>query len=152
MNTLTRKQALFVSEYLVDLNATQAAIRAGYSRRTADRQGHRLLKNAEIHGAVQTAMHARREHSELSEAWVLERLREVVDRCMESKPVLDPHGKPSGFYPFNAAGANRALELIGRHFGMFTDNLRISDLETLTDDELDARLAELDRKARARSH
>ena len=49
---MTPKQARFVAEYLKDLNATQAAIRAGYSEKTADRQGHRLLKNAEIQQSV----------------------------------------------------------------------------------------------------
>lgn len=50
--TLEPKQARFVSEYLVDLNATQAAIRAGYSRRSAQMQGSRLLSNAMVSAAV----------------------------------------------------------------------------------------------------
>ena len=45
---LTRKQQLFVAEYLIDLNATRAAISAGYSKRTADKQGHQLLENPRI--------------------------------------------------------------------------------------------------------
>ena len=47
------KQAVFVREYAVDSNATQAAIRAGYSRRTAYAQGSRLLKNAEVHAEIE---------------------------------------------------------------------------------------------------
>jgi phage terminase small subunit len=50
---LTPRQRRFVSEYLVDLNATQAAIRAGYSRRTAKQQGSRLLSNANIRGEIE---------------------------------------------------------------------------------------------------
>ncbi|MBC1231503.1 terminase small subunit [Listeria booriae] len=50
--SLTDKQSKFVDEYLVDLNATQAAIRAGYSERTAGSQGQRLLKNVEIQNAI----------------------------------------------------------------------------------------------------
>ena len=51
-STLTPKQALFVAEYLVDRNATQAAIRAGYSAKTAEQQGYRLLRNAQIQAAT----------------------------------------------------------------------------------------------------
>lgn len=52
---LNERQRLFVAEYLVDLNATQAAIRAGYSPRTAKQQGSRLLTNADVQEAVQAA-------------------------------------------------------------------------------------------------
>ena len=49
---LTRKQHRFMVEYLVDLNATQAAVRAGYSARTAAQQGSRLLKNAQVQATI----------------------------------------------------------------------------------------------------
>jgi len=49
---MTPKQDRFVAEYLVDLNATQAALRAGYSPRTAPQQGSRLLKNVDVQAAV----------------------------------------------------------------------------------------------------
>lgn len=51
--SLSVKQARFVAEYLIDLNATQAAIRAGYSEKTAKQQGARLLTNADVLAAVQ---------------------------------------------------------------------------------------------------
>ena len=57
---MNQRQQLFVNEYLVDLNCTQAAIRAGYSSRTAYSQGQRLLKNAEVSQAIDTAMTERR--------------------------------------------------------------------------------------------
>jgi hypothetical protein len=56
---LTPRQSRFVDEYLVDLNATQAAIRAGYSARTANEQGPRLLVNVRIATAIQTAQEVR---------------------------------------------------------------------------------------------
>ncbi len=59
--SLTPKQARFVEEYLIDLNATAAAKRAGYSERTAYAQGQRLLKNVEIAAAIQKAQKARSE-------------------------------------------------------------------------------------------
>ena len=56
---MTPRQRRFVEEFLIDLNATQAAIRAGYSARTAEQQGPRLLGNVEIAAAVQAAQRAR---------------------------------------------------------------------------------------------
>ena len=52
MAKLTDKQQRFVDEYLIDLNATQAAIRAGYSAKTADQQGSRMLANVKVKQAV----------------------------------------------------------------------------------------------------
>ena len=49
---LTEKQQRFVDEYLIDLNATQAAIRAGYSVKTADQQGSRMLANVKVQQAI----------------------------------------------------------------------------------------------------
>lgn len=59
MATLSEKRVAFVREYLVDLNATQAAIRAGYSPRSAASTGERLLRNAEIREAIQQAQRER---------------------------------------------------------------------------------------------
>jgi hypothetical protein len=62
----------------------------------------------------------------LSKAWVLERLRENVERSMQAKPVLDKEGQPTGEYRYEAAAANRALELIGKEIGMFVDRQEVS--------------------------
>ena len=59
MSKLTTKQQCFVDEYLVDLNATQAALRAGYSKRTAKSQGQRLLTNVDIAKAIKVALESR---------------------------------------------------------------------------------------------
>jgi hypothetical protein len=67
---------------------------------------------------------------------------------MQHQPVLDSHGEPTGQYRFDAAGANRALELLGRHFAMFTDKVRVSEIEELTDEALGKRIEE---KLRARA-
>lgn len=56
---LTSKQRLFVSEYLIDLNATQAAIRAGYSEKTANEQGARLLANASVSAEIERILNER---------------------------------------------------------------------------------------------
>jgi phage terminase small subunit len=71
---LTHKQRRFVDEYLYDLNATQAATRAGYSKKTAYSQGQRLLKNVEVHTAIQKAQAERAERMKINSDWVLKRL------------------------------------------------------------------------------
>ena len=71
---LTPKQSAFVAEYLIDLNATQAAIRAGYSQRTANTQGNRLLVNVSVAEAIAKAKAARSEKTGIDAAWVLTRL------------------------------------------------------------------------------
>lgn len=74
---LTPKQRRFVDEYLKDLNATQAAIRAGYASRTANRTGSRLLSNADIQAAIQTGRAARSERTQIDADYVLNRLVEI---------------------------------------------------------------------------
>lgn len=69
---LTDKQAAFVAEYLIDLNATQAAIRAGYSANTAEAQGSRLLSNVKVAEAVRSALDARARRTEITADRVLE--------------------------------------------------------------------------------
>lgn len=75
------------------------------------------------------------ERAAIDKAWVLTRLQDVAERCMTVEPVTDNDGEPIGEYTFQAAGANKALELIGKHLQMFPReapnvNVHIS-LETL---------------------
>lgn len=79
MAALNDKQATFVREYLIDLNATQAAIRAGYSEKTAASQGERLLRNVEVAAAIQEAMDKRSERTEIDADWVLKRWAKIVE-------------------------------------------------------------------------
>lgn len=71
---LTPKQQRFVEEYLIDLNGAQAAIRCGYSARTANREASRLLSNADIKQAVDSARNERSEKTKINAQWVLDRL------------------------------------------------------------------------------
>lgn len=95
--SLTAKQQLFVQEYLVDLNATQAAIRAGYSAKTAYSQGERLLRNVEVSQAVSEAKAERSEKTKIDAQWVLTRLAsdatadlaELYDEAGNLKPIHD---------------------------------------------------------------
>ena len=124
MADLTPKQQRFVAEYLVDLNATQAAIRAGYSVKTASQVGHENLIKPEIQKAIAEAIQQRATRTELSQDWVVEQLRSVYATAMKARPVLDREGRERGF-TLNLSAANRALELLGRHRGMFTGKLDV---------------------------
>ncbi len=141
--SLTPKQARFVEEYLLDLNATAAAKRAGYSERTAYAQGQRLVKHVEIAAAVQKAQEARSERTKINQDWVIERLVGVYEASMEARPVCDKNGEEKGF-TFNPTAANRALELIGKHKGMFIDRklIGLRRIEDMTEDELVALLGD----------
>lgn len=76
-NELTAKQRAFVREYLIDLNATQAAIRAGYSAKTAYSQGERLLRNVEVERAISAAMKLRAERTNITADRVLNELAKI---------------------------------------------------------------------------
>jgi Phage terminase, small subunit len=76
---LTAKQAAFVAEYLIDLNATQAAIRAGYSEATAHSQGPRLLDNVEVAAAIAAANNSRISRVQVDADYVLKRLFEMAE-------------------------------------------------------------------------
>lgn len=104
MSGLNDKQAAFVREYLVDFNATQAAIRAGYSKRTAGSQAHDLLKKPEIQDALKDGQKRLAEITETEAEWVRRRLKEEATDYTE----------------FASHSARiRALELLGKINGVF---------------------------------
>lgn len=124
---LNEKQRRFVEEYLNDPNATQAAIRAGYEPRTARVTGPRLLQNVAVSRALEVAREARSARAQCTADWVLEGLRAVYQRCMtEVKPVLDMRGDPTGEFAFDSKGANKSLELVGKHLGMFVERRELT--------------------------
>lgn len=129
---MTDKQNIFVQEYLKDCNATQAAIRAGYSEHTAYSIGQRLMKDVSIQEAIRKGMDDRKERARLTADYVIDNLREIAERCMQKSPVmikgeqaLDEEGRH--IWTFDAKNAIRALELLGRHMGMFTDKVNVQN-------------------------
>lgn len=108
---LTPKQERFVAEYLIDLNATQAAIRAGYSVKTADRIGPELLGKTCVAAAIEKA---RLKLSIRAERTVLDVLKDIREVTREARDVNDHRA------------ALKGLEMEGRHLGMFTDRLEHS--------------------------
>ncbi len=132
---LNPKQEAFCQEYLKDLNATQAAIRAGYSEKTAGSQGHDHLKKPEIIARLQELMDARSERTQIDADYVLSSLKVVAERCLERAPVMVQRGKEwvqktddegRDIWQFEAGGANRALELLGKNLKLFTEKHEVS--------------------------
>ena len=106
---LTKKQKAFIQEYLVDLNATQAAIRAGYSKKTAYSIGQENLSKPEIQQALQEAQKRREKRTEVTQDYVIAKLREIVEKDASDGPDSE----------LKYANKIRALELLGKHTGAF---------------------------------
>lgn len=122
MMKLNDKQIKFCDEYLIDLNATQAAIRAGYSEAAAAEIGYENLRKPHIAEYLAARQQQIREKTQVTQEWVVNRLKEISDRCMQAEPVMtfiDGEYVESGEYKFDSSGANKATELLGRHIGIF---------------------------------
>jgi phage terminase small subunit len=108
---LTAKQKRFVEEYLVDLNATQAAIRAGYSPKTANEIGAENLAKPSIRLLIEEYQRKRSERLEVTQDAVM---RDLTDLCNQAAKA--------GQY----TAAVKAKELQGKHLGMFVDKIQHS--------------------------
>lgn len=131
------RKATFVAEYLIDQNATQAAIRAGYSAKTAYSQGQRLLKNVEVADSIEKARQEQFKRTQITADYVLTSIRDTVERCRQAEPVLDREGNETGEYQFQAFAALKGLELLGKNLKLFTDKLDV----TVTDERAIAEAA-----------
>jgi phage terminase small subunit len=108
---LTPKQAAFVREYLVDLNAKQAAIRAGYSKgASAEVEGSRLLRNPKVADAIAKAQGKRAEKVELTAEMVINGL--LKEATADDGPTCK-------------TARVKAWELMGKHLGMMTDRSKV---------------------------
>lgn len=95
MARLTNKQKVFVDEYLVDLNATQAAIRAGYSVKTAEWIGPQLLTKTHVAKAVTARMADREKRTEITQDSVLKELAKIGFANMADYMRVDHRGDPA---------------------------------------------------------
>lgn len=138
--SLTPKQERFRQEYIKDLNATQAAIRAGYSQKTAREQAARMLSKVSIQEHVTELVQKVADKNELSAEWVLNNLKEVVERCMQKVPVIKTidgermqaiNEEGRAIWKFDSAGANSALEKLGKYFKLFTDRVETEQKGTI---------------------
>jgi len=108
---LTAKQQRFVEEYLIDLNATQAAIRAGYSEKTAYSIGQENLNKPVIAEEIEKRQEKIGEDNGITVEWLL---GEMKDTYIQAKSVGE------------FAAANKSLEMLGKHKGMFKDKIELS--------------------------
>ena len=146
--TLGLKQQKFVEEYIKDpQNLSAAYKRAGYKAcgASAATNASRLLKNDEVKAAIADAKREIRKETLVSVEFVIGGLKEVANRCMQKAPVMVGKGKErkqlktyaidpetgkevlANVWTFDSAGANRSLELLGKHVGAFSDDDEIPD-------------------------
>ena len=147
---LTEKQQRVVEEYLIDLNATQAAIRAGYSAKTADQQGSRMLANVKVQQAISVAMAERSKRTGINQDRVVLELARIA--FVKMTDLVDSHGRikddatdddlaciesvkykcsesdtgSSVEREVKLASKLKALELLGKHLGMWNDKLDVN--------------------------
>ena len=150
---MTKKQKRFIEEYLIDLNATQAAIRAGYSPDTAKSIGSENLTKPDITAQIARAMAERSRRTGVNADRVIMELAKIA--FVNANDVIEPKTATikEGALPEDTAAIQsvkvktfgedglereikmadklKALELLGKHLGMFRDKLEVSGtLET----------------------
>ena len=145
---MTKKQKRFCEEYLIDLNATQAAIRAGYSPETAYSIGQENLKKPELHTRISRAMAERSKRTGINADRVLTELAKIAfvnaadvidasdatfreDAAPEDLAAIQSvkvktFGEDGLEREIKMADKLKALELLGKHLGMFEDRLKVA--------------------------
>ncbi len=128
MAKLTDKQELFCQEYLIDLNATQAAVRAGYSERTARQIGEQNLSKLDIQSRLKELQSARQERTQVTQDYVLKTIVDTIERCKQAEPVMikeDGEWVESGEYKFDSQAVLKGAELLGKHLAMWTEKTKL---------------------------
>lgn len=143
---MTPKQQRFVDEYLIDLNATQAAIRAGYSEKTARQVGAENLSKPDIAAAIEARTQERSERTKIDADMVLQGILHNIRRCEQGEVVRNSRGEPmmvetpdgeqAVAYRYDATNALKGYEMLGRHLRLFTDRHEHEGAETVTRVEL----------------
>jgi len=149
---MTDKQKVFCEEYLIDLNATQAAIRAGYSVKTANEQGARLLANVSVQNEIEKLKAERSRRTGITADRVLQELArigfvnpmDVIDptdatvqghanaddmaaiASVKVKVIPGKYGDDGFEREVRLHDKVKALELMGKHLGMFTDRVDLN--------------------------
>ncbi len=133
---MTDQQQLFADQYLVDLNATQAALRAGYASISARSQASQLLRIPEIASYIKEKRSEISLNTQLDIEWALNRYKDISDRSMQAEPVMIFDGEEwvqSGEYKFDGMAAKAATDSIVKILGGFEkDNDQVAKAITAT--------------------
>lgn len=124
MSVLSGKHERFCQEYVIDYNGTQAAIRAGYAQASAKQQAYKMLQREDVKARIRELQSEQVERLSITSDYVVLELLDTYKSCREAAPVMewDYFSKEmveTGKYQFDSKGALKALEMIGKHLGMF---------------------------------
>lgn len=140
---LNEQQKLFCDEYLADLNGTQAAIRAGYSAKTAAATASRLLRNVKVREYIEKRMDERRDSLIAKQDEVLQTLTRIIRREESENVVVTVKSHKTGYddegrktitdseepvkveIPTKVSDVNRAAEMLGKYYALFTDRTQV---------------------------
>ena len=131
---LTDKQLLFATEYIKTANATQAALKAGYSENSARQQGSRLLSNANVSQYIQSHMKKKNKSTIATADEVLEYLTKVMNGEEKDAFGLDT----------SIADRTKAAELLGKRHMLFTEKVKL-------DAEIEIDISDRMKQARVKS-
>jgi len=156
MGGLSARQSKFIDEYMIDLNATQAAIRAGYSPKYADRQAHLLMKDDRISGAIKRAIAEQSKRTGIIADRILQELAKIAFADVSNIINLDEGEIRRGIHADVTAAIQtirnrrvpsdgktvvekeirlydktKALEMLARHLGLFNDSLQLEGAYTI---------------------
>jgi phage terminase small subunit len=145
---LNDRQEAFALAYALSGNATEAALKVGYSAQTAYSQGCRLLKHVEVRAKIDQQRGEIADQAIVTVQWVLARLVAVYEKSFQGAPkvlsngrlAFDADGNP--IMEWSPGGANKALELIGKHLAMFTDRADVH--VTVSRDLIEQSIADLE--------
>ncbi|MBQ3834633.1 MAG: terminase small subunit [Elusimicrobia bacterium] len=128
MIAVNRKQKKFADEYLIDCNATQAAIRAGYSPKTAKQVGQRLLTNVDLSTYIEQQLEQIHNEKTADAQEVLEYLTAVMrgEHTEQALRLVGEGIQTIDTMEVSAKDRLKAAELIGKRYGMFKDNVNVA--------------------------
>lgn len=109
----------FADKYFETLNAKESAIYAGFSVDTAKQQGWQILQREEVQEYLSGLRAETAEKTGISREWIIERFKEISDRCVQDIEAVTIQGMPTGEYKFDSSGANKATEMLGKIIGVF---------------------------------
>lgn len=137
-----------IADPQMDATAAYLKVKPGVKTNTASRNSTRWLAEPKVKAYLAELMNAREKRLEMDEDWVMTRLRDIHDRCVQAEPVYDPsrpkfddEGNPADplYYKFDSSGALKSLELIGKHLRMFSDKTDTAQMTVSMDINLDSK-------------